>query len=271
MDLKLRGKNALITGGASGIGLGIARVLAGEGVNLAIASRNPDPEAITELELTGVKVEAISADVSQEEQAVGMVEQAIRRFGELDFFINNAAWTWHQPVTHIDNQEWFATLNTNLSAAMWACRTVAKHMIPHRSGVIVIISSTAKFTVGFGETAYRVSKFGLEVLMQNLCVELAPFGIRVNMVTPGHYVTRLTGWDRLDRAKVEAFRDRYIPLRRFGETSELGPAVAFLLSDAVSSYTTGADIVVDGGLHYSPINVITDEEIMALNEQRITE
>ena len=268
MDLKLQGKNALITGGASGIGLGIARALANEGVNLAIASRNPDPEAIAELKRTGVQVEAIAADVSREEHAVGMVEEAVKRFGELDFYVNNAAWAWHQPVTRLESQAWFDTLNTNLSAAMWACRTAARHMIPRRCGGIVIISSTAKFTVGFGEVAYRASKFGLEALMQNLCVELAPFGIRVNMVTPGHYVTRLTGWDRLDRAKVEQFRDRYIPLRRFGETRELGPAVAFLLSDAVSSYTTGADIVVDGGLHHSPINVISDEEIMALNEQK---
>src|SRR5512136_2898099 len=130
MDLKLRGKNALITGGASGIGLGIARVLAGEGVNLAIASRNPDPEVITELKRTGVKVEAISADVSREEQAVGMVEEAVKRFGELDFFVHNAAWTWHQPVTRIESQAWFDTINTNLSAAMWACRSAAKHMIP---------------------------------------------------------------------------------------------------------------------------------------------
>jgi len=265
MDLGLSGKYALITGGSSGIGKGIARVLAQEGVNLGIASRNPDPQAIEELRACGVRVEAIRADVSKEEQAVGMVEEAIKRFGHLDFYINNAAWTWHQPITKIDSESWFNTLNTNLCGAMWASRTVARHMIRRGQGSIVIVSSTCKFTPGYGETAYRVSKFGLTALMQNLCIELAPFGIRVNMVTPGHYVTRMTGWDRLDKAKVEKFRDQYIPMRRYGEPVEVGGAVALLLSDKVSGYTTGADIVIDGGLQHSPVKVISDEEIRALN------
>jgi NAD(P)-dependent dehydrogenase (short-subunit alcohol dehydrogenase family) len=120
MDLEIKGKNCLVTGGASGIGKGIATILAQEGVNLAIASRNPEAKAIEELRAYGTKVESISADVSKEEQAVGMVEKAIEIFGHLDFFVNNAAWAWHEPVTRIDTESWFNTLNTNLSGAMWA-------------------------------------------------------------------------------------------------------------------------------------------------------
>ncbi|MDP6491249.1 MAG: SDR family oxidoreductase [Kiritimatiellia bacterium] len=267
MDLCLTGKNLLITGGSSGIGKGIATVLAQEGVNLAIASRNPDPGAIEELRACGTRVEPIRADVSKEHEAVGMVEEAIRRLGHLDFYVNNAAWTWHQPITKIDSDSWYNTINTNLSAAMWGCRTVARHMIKRRQGSIVIVSSTCKFASAYCETSYRVSKFGLTPLMQNLCVELAPYGIRVNMVTPGHFVTRMTGWDRIDKKKTEQFRDHYIPLRRYGQTTEVGAAVALLLSDKVSGYTTGADIAVDGGLQHSPIKVITDDDIRALNEQ----
>jgi NAD(P)-dependent dehydrogenase (short-subunit alcohol dehydrogenase family) len=266
MDLGILGKNCLITGGSSGIGRGIAGVLAREGVNLAIASRNPDAKVIEELRGFGVKVEPVIADVSKEEQAVGMVEEGIEKLGHLDFYVNNAAWTWHQPITQVETEAWFNTINTNLSGAMWACRTVARHMVARRSGNIVIISSTSKFTPGYTETSYRVSKFGLTALMQNLCIELAPFGIRVNMVTPGHYVTRMTGWDRLDREKVERFRDENIPMRRFGEVAEVGGTVALLLSNKVSGYTTGADVVIDGGLQYRPIKVITDEEIRNLNE-----
>jgi NAD(P)-dependent dehydrogenase (short-subunit alcohol dehydrogenase family) len=266
MDLEIKGKNCLVTGGASGIGKGIATILAQEGVNLAIASRNPEAKAIEELRAYGTKVEPISADVSKEEQAVGMVEKAIEIFGHLDFFVNNAAWAWHEPVTRIDTESWFNTLNTNLSGAMWACRTVSRHMVKRKQGAIVIVSSTAKFSPGYGETAYRASKIGLTSLMQNLCVELAPFGIRTNMVTPGHYVTRMTGWDRIDRKKTEQFRDNYIPMRRFGEPTEVGGAVAFLLSNNASSYVNGADIVIDGGLQHSPIKVISDDEIRSLNE-----
>ncbi len=268
MNLELKDKNLLITGGSSGIGKGIATVLAQEGVNLAIASRNPDPEAIEELRRYGTKVIAIRADVSKQDQAVGMVKEAIEKLGHLDFYVNNAAWAWHQPVTKIDSESWQNTLNTNLTGAMWACQTVSQHMIKRgKGGGIVIISSTCKYTLGYTETAYRVSKFGLEALLQNLAAELAPFGIRVNMVTPGHYVTRLTSWDRIDRAKTERFRDKYIPMRRFGNPIEVGGAVVFLLSEVMSSYITGADIVVDGGMHLQPVNILTDEEIRAFNEE----
>ena len=266
MDLEISGKNALITGGSSGIGLGIATVLAKEGVNLAIASRNPDPEAIEALRAHGTRVEPIRADVSKEEQAVGLVEESIDKLGSLDFYINNAAWAWHQAVTQIDSESWFNTINTNLSGAMWASQTVAKHMIERRKGSIVIISSTSKFTPGYTETSYRVSKFGLTVLLQNLALELAPFGIRVNMVTPGHFVTRMTAWDRIDREKTEQFRDRFIPLQRFGEPEEVGPSVAFLLSEKCAAYITGADIVVAGGMQLSPVKLISDDELRRLNE-----
>ena len=265
MDLHLAGKNCLITGGSSGIGEGIATVLAQEGVNLAIASRNPDSKVIEELRKLGTKVEPISADVSKE-AAVGMVEKAIEMFGHVDFYINNAAWTWHQPVTKIETEAWYKTINTNLSGAMWASRTVARHMINRGKGSIVIISSTAKFFSAYNEVSYRVSKVGLNALMENLAVELAPFGIRVNMVTPGHFVTRMTGWDRLDKELVEKFRDNYVPLRRYGECEEVGGAVALLLSDKYSGYTTGTDVIVDGGLHLTPIKVISDQEIKAMNQ-----
>ena len=266
MDLAIAGKTCLITGGSSGIGLGIAKVLAKEGVNLAIASRNPDPKAIEELKAIGVDVVAVSADVSKEENAVRMVEEAIEKLGHLDFYVNNAAWTWHEPITKLCSESWYSTINTNLSGAVFACRTAARHMVQRGQGSFVIISSTSKFTPGYTETAYRCSKMGLNALMQNLATELAPFGIRSNMVTPGHYVTRMTGWDRLDKKLVEKFRDNYIPMRRYGETEEVGSAVALLLSDKCSGYTTGADIVIDGGLSLSPIKVVSDDEIRGLNE-----
>lgn len=262
MNTGLAGKSALITGGASGIGLGIAHALAEEGVRLAVASRHPDPAAIRQLEEAGAAVLPIAADVSQEAEVVRMVHSAIESLGGLDFYINNAAWTWHQPITRLDSQSWHNTIDTNLTAAVLAAREASRHMIARGSGGIVIIGSTARFTPGYRETAYRISKVGLRALMENLAVELAPFGIRVNMVTPGHYQTRMTS--TVPPAAEQELLG-LIPLHRFGQPIEIGRAVAFLLSDSLSPYTTGSEIVVDGGLHLRPLPNLSAEEARALN------
>jgi glucose 1-dehydrogenase len=262
MDTGLKGKTALITGGSSGIGKGIALALAAEGVHLAIASRNPDPAALDEIAALGGPVTRLVADVSQEDQVVGMVAEAIRALGHLDYYINNAAWTWHQPITRLDSTAWFNTLNTNLSSALWATREVSRHLIARRSGGIVIIGSTARFFPAYTETAYRISKMGLRMLMQNLAIELAPYGVRVNMVTPGHFVTRMTGGIS---AEIEAKLLNIIPAHRFGDPQEIGNAVAFVLSDRLSRYTIGADLVIDGGLTLNPLPLRSPEEIEQLN------
>jgi NAD(P)-dependent dehydrogenase (short-subunit alcohol dehydrogenase family) len=263
METGLRGKTALVTGGSSGIGRGIALVLADEGVDLAIASRNPDPAVIEEIAATGVKVIPIHADLSKEENAIRMVNEAIAGLGHLDFYVNNAAWTWHQPFTKITSEAWYSTINTNLSACMWACREVGKYMISRRSGNIVIIGSTVRFFPSYRETSYRVTKMGLRMLMQNLAIEYAAYGIRVNMVTPGHYVTRMTGG--ITKDIEQKMLDDMIPVHRFGEVREVGNAVAFLLSNQLSGYTVGGDLVIDGGLTLHPLGLYSQDEINNFN------
>jgi len=262
MELGLRSKTALITGGASGIRQGIAQVLAAEVVDLAIASRNPDPAVIDSLRASGVRCVAIPTDVSQETQVMAMVEQAIAALDQLDFYINNAAWTWHQPITQIDATAWSNTLNTNLAACVWACREVAKAMIARRQGSIVIVGSTARFTVAYREALYRMTKVGLHAYMQNLALEMAPYGTRVNMVTPGHFKTRMTG--NIPAAIEDQLRG-LIPAHRFGQPVEVGNAVAMLLSDRVSGYTYGADLLIDGGLSLQPLPFFAADEIYNLN------
>lgn len=262
MDTGLKGKTALITGGSSGIGKGIALALAEEGVHLAIASRNPDPTAVEEIQAKGGKCVRIAADVSQEAQVVSMVEQAIAELGHLDCYVNNAAWTWHQPVTKIDSESWYKTLDTNLSACVWACREVCPHMVERCRGSIVIIGSTARFNPSYRETAYRISKMGLRMYMQNLAIEMAPYGIRVNMVTPGHFKTRLTSNTPED---IEEKLRQLIPAHRFGEPTKVGYAVAMLLSERLSGYTYGADLVIDGGLALRPLPFLSEEELYELN------
>lgn len=237
-------------------------MLASERVNLAIASRNPDEHALNELRTAGVQVVGIQADVSKEDDVVRMVSEAIEAFGTLDFYVNNAAWTWHQPVTKIDTESWMNTLQTNLSGCMWATREVSRHMICRGEGSIVIVGSTVCAFPAYKESSYRVSKMGLKAIMQNLAIELAPHGIRVNMVTPGHFKTRMTSNvpDSIERKLKLA-----IPKHRFGSPREVGNAVAFLLSELLSGYTTGADLVIDGGLTLTPLCFLSADEIREMN------
>jgi len=270
MDTGLKGKNALITGGASGIGFGIAKTLAEEGVNLAVASRNPAPEAVEELKDRGVDAVAFSADVSKEDQIVEMVEKAISHFGQLDLFVNNAAWTWHESITKLTAEAWWSTLQTNVAACVFACREVSRHMIPRQQGSILIIGSTAMFNPLYNETSYRVSKMGLNVFMEVLAVELMLHKIRVNMIVPGAFETRMVTDNDFftastDRGKVSDIIFGEIPMRRIGQPEEVGPAAAFLLSDRLASYVTGETLVVDGGLKLRPLPLYTDDEIRNMN------
>ncbi|MBI4586470.1 MAG: SDR family oxidoreductase [Planctomycetes bacterium] len=262
MDAKLEGKTALITGGTRGIGLHIALALADEGVHVAVASRMPDAGALEAIRSRGVRALAIAADVSREKAILDMVEAALGEFGQLDLFVNNAAVTQHQPFTKINDEAWRATLDTNLSACLWACREVSKHMIRQRRGSILIVGSTAMYTPAPRETVYRIAKAGLKTLMQSTAIELAPFGIRVNLLVPGHYRTRLTAGIP---PEIEERLKKEIPLRRFGDLDECGHAAVMLLSDHLSGYTTGAELIVDGGLHLRPFCFLSDEELRRLN------
>lgn len=250
METGLKGKTALVTGGASGIGLGIAEVLAGEGVHLAVASRNPDPEIVRQLQSKGVRCTSIAADVSREEEVVRMVETAIRELGHLDFFVNNAAWAWHQPVTETTTEAIDNTFNTNLKAFIWGAREAGRHMVSRKQGSIVVIGSTSRLTPIPTQGIYRISKMGLYMHMQQVAIELAPHNIRVNMVTPGHFKTRFTS-DAT--AEVEQMLLKSMLAPQFGNPQDVGNAVAFLLSDRLSPYTWGSDLIIDGGLQHHPV------------------
>lgn len=263
MEAKLRGKTALVTGGTSGIGLAIARALAAEGVRVAVASRNPEVELNTQKSDTSGEPElAITADVSRESDVIRMIDETVSHFGQLDLFVNNAAQALHQPITRIDTASFQKVSDTNLSACLWSCREAARRMILRQTGAILVVGSTSMYTPGPGETVYRITKFGLKAIVQNLAIELAPHGIRANLLVPGHYRTRLTA---NIPTEIEQRLTQQIPLRRFGETNECGSAALFLLSDLLSGYVTGAELVVDGGLSLRPLYFGSDDQLENLN------
>ena len=262
MESGLRGRNALISGGGSGIGRAIALALAAEGVNIAVASNRGEDEALREIESQGVRALHLRVDVSAESDVKAMVEGAIEELGAIDLYVNNAAVARHEPVTRLTTAAWRTTIDTNLSACLWACREICKQMIARGSGSILIIGSTAQFNQAYGEAAYHISKSGLRVFKNALALEMAPHGIRVNLLVPGHFVTPLTAGIS---AGKEAILRGQIPLRRFGSTQELAATAVLLLSDRLSPYTTGAEFVVDGGLHLRPLPMAADEQLIEMN------
>ncbi len=266
MDTGLKGKKALISGGGTGIGFAIAKKLADEAVDVAIVNRNDYPSSTTELKSRGVRVIGICADVSKEEEVVRMVREAIEGLGGLDLYVNNVAAHWDEAALKVTVEGWNNTVASNLSACVFGCREVGRHFVKQRSGSILIIGSTATFTLYPGEISYRVTKTALVPYMEGLSAELAPFNIRVNMITPGLFITRMTEnlafqGETLKRVLAE------IPFHRPGDAyKELAPAAALLLSDKLSSYTTGANLVVDGGIKMRVLRWRTEQELVSMNQ-----
>ncbi len=271
MDLDLRGKNALITGGERGIGREVALALAREGVNIAYCDvkveRGPGSTQ-EQLRGLGVRALAMEVDVSQEPQVVAMVDRAIRELGRLDILVSNAGIIEWEPVTQITLACWNKIIGVNLTGAMLTMREVARHMVANRKGVILFTSSTIQYNPAYKEAAYRVSKTGVQVLAETAAIELAPYGIRVNTVSPG--LIDSPNWAQGVLARVvadpklgEAFMNS-IPLGRLGVPGDVGPAYAFLASDK-ASFATGANIRLDGGFTLRPLTLISRSEIEDMN------
>lgn len=263
IDAGLRGRKALVTGGASGIGRAIAVGLAEAGAEVVIGDKGDATAALGDLEQAGVAGHALAVDVSSESGAVGMVRDAIDLLGGLDLFVNCAAGFWAASVTQLTSETWYRTIDTNLSACVWAGREVARHMLDRRSGAILVVGSTVVVAPSYWGAAYRISKVGLRSYMETLAIELAPFGIRVNMLTPGATDTPLVSGMSAEQRRAAADG---VPLgRREARPEELAMSAVVLLSDRLSPYTTGANLVVDGGLSLRPFPIGDDDAVRAIN------
>ena len=271
MDLGLRNKAVLITGGERGIGRAIALGMAEEGCRVAIADHRLEKgphSTLEELKSKGVEALALSVDVRRENQAVQMVEDTIRAFGHLDVFVNNAGAVRHEPVTKITTDAYRDALDANLSAAIWGCREVCRHMIPRRQGVIILLASTIVLNPGYKEAVYRITKSGIRAYCGTLALEMAPYGIRACTVSPGITDTPLskTGLEPFFGAdpRNEQTLLRSIPLGRLGRPEEVASLVVFLASEK-ASYATGCDVVVDGGFSLRPLILVGQDEIKEMN------
>lgn len=247
VTVRFAGKVALVTGGSSGIGGAVAEKLTSEGAHCAIISRDArKAEAFMARLPDRDKAAWWSADVSDWEQVRQTVEQAAERFGKIDLLVNAAGINIRKPALEYAPQEWKRILDINLTGTFYVCQCAGKIMKETGGGSIVNIGSmTSHFGVPH-VAPYAASKGGVMQLTKALAVEWAPYGIRVNQVSPGYIETPLAS-EVVARKK---YRERIIertPLGRWGTPQDVVSAVAFLLSDE-SEFITGQIFGVDGGI-----------------------
>jgi glucose 1-dehydrogenase len=253
----LKGKNVLVTGGTSGIGQAIAVRFAENGANVAINYlRDPGEASDTEQQVhacvakvrqEGVRDVLVGADVSNEDEVVSMVADAIEQLGGIDVLVNNAGIQISRPSHELSSADFDKVLAVNLRGSFLCAREAIRHFLAEeKPGSIVNISSVHQLIPKPGYLGYSVSKGGMMNLTRTLALEYAAHGIRVNAIGPGATVTPINrAWvdDPVKRAMVTD----HIPMPRAGDADEMAGMVAFLASDD-AGYVTGQTIFVDGGL-----------------------
>jgi NAD(P)-dependent dehydrogenase (short-subunit alcohol dehydrogenase family) len=248
MDLK--DKVAIITGARRGMGKSHALVLAKAGAKVVVSdiSEEDCQEVVKEIEKNGGEALAVKCNVTKKEEVSNLVKKTTERFGRVDILINNAGICQFKPFLELTEEEWDRTLNINLRGYFLCAQAAAKEMIKRKSGVIINIASVAMGQVGKGMAQlvhYCASKGGIVAMTEALAVELAPYNIRVNAISPGAIETPMAEATKQDPKILESTLAK-IPMSRMGRPEEVSNLVLFLSSDS-SSYMTGSTVVIDGG------------------------
>jgi 3-oxoacyl-[acyl-carrier protein] reductase len=243
--MRLQGKTAIVTGGASGFGAGIVKKFASEGAKVMIADINEDAAAAMAAEM-GLFAQYV--DVSANESVALMIDAAIAAFGHVDILVNNAGVT-HHPMAMEDVSE--ADFDRVLGVNVKSVYLTAKHLVPHfkanRHGVILNVASTAAVSPRPRLAWYNASKGWMVTATKSMAVELAPLGIRVNAINPVAGETPLLKtFMGEDTPEIRAKFLATIPLGRFSTPEDMGNAACFLCSDE-ASMITGVALEVDGG------------------------
>ena len=253
----LSGKVALVTGGAMGIGKGIALRLAEAGTSVVIGDLNLDAanKTVEEIKDAGGKAKAIEMDTSKTEDFAKVVKEIIDIFGDIDILVNNAGIYRFMPVVAMSKEMWQKTIDINLTGVFFLAKEVANAMIQAgHGGKIINIASTDAFKPTGNLSHYDASKGGVVMVTKALAQELAPHGINVNAIAPGGIGTPGVGALMADakmtpeqaEAQNKMFLER-LPARRMGEPDDIAKVALFLASEG-SDYMAGSTVIVDGGL-----------------------
>jgi 3-oxoacyl-[acyl-carrier protein] reductase len=246
MDLGLKGKTAIVTGGSLGIGTAVALRLGEEGCNVAINYRRHDAEAkevARKITGMGPKGLAIKADVSSYQDAENMVETVVKEFGELDIMVCNAGINWDGVIWKMTEKQWDTVINVNLKGYFNYNRAAAMVFKDQRHGKIVNISSINGLRGKFAQTNYSASKGGEIAMSKALAKELGKFNVNVNVVAPGMVMTEMA------RSIPPEFLNKAVDetvLGRIASTEDCANLVVFLCSDR-ARHITGEVIKIDGG------------------------
>lgn len=246
MNKRLQGKIAFVSGGGSGIGAATAERFAQEGATVVICGRRKQPldEIVARIKAGGGSAEAIVADVGNEAQFVGALEQTAKKHGSLDILVNNAmAYTWGG-IDGMTTADWHANFTTSVDGTFWGTRTALK-LMGGKGGSIVNISSICGTLGTPYMSGYSAAKAAIINFSRAAAAEGAAAGIRVNVVIPAVVETPATAGMLADEASRKT-TEKLIPMGRVGQSGELANAVLFLASDE-ASYVTGAALPVDGG------------------------
>lgn len=249
---RYEGKNVLISGSTQGIGAACALRMASEGANVIINGRKLDERGqavLDQITAMGQKALFIEADVSQPQNVINLVNQAISQLGGLDVLVNNAGVERNHNFWEVTEEEYDFVIDTNLKGIFFGIQAFVKYcMTQQKSGVVVNMSSVHEEIIFPHFSAYCASKGALKMLMRNLATELAPLNIRINNVAPGAIATPINQ-HLMDTPDSLAKVTNNIPMARLGKPEEVAALVAFLGSDD-ASYITGSTHFVDGGLTY---------------------
>jgi glucose 1-dehydrogenase len=251
--MKLEGKTVLITGGSQGIGQGIALRLAEEGADIVVdyvGNSESADATVAQIQKRGRRALAVQADISSVDHIHSMMKQAVDSFGGVDVLVNNAGVEKHASIWEATEHDYDLVLTINLKGAFFASQAFVQHrMAAKKPGKIINMSSVHEDLPFPHFTSYCASKGGMKMMMRNLSIELAPFGITVNNIAPGAVETPINSALLNDPPKLKALLEN-IPLGRLGQVNDVAGVAAFLAS-ADADYITGATIVVDGGLTWN--------------------
>ena len=248
MDLK--GKVAIVTGSARGIGRGVALRFARDGAQVtvnSVSSTDKGKAVVEEIRNAGGAAIFVQADVSRKADAERLIGDTIKAFGKLDILVSNAGIVIDRPFIESTDDDWTRAIENNLHAFFNVARAALPHMIERKCGRIIATGSCITEVADFGSNHYSVctaSKGGITAMLRPIAAEVAKHGITVNAVSPGYIKTEMLG--EIDPAGLESTL-RIIPMRRYGSAEDIAAAMAFLASDE-AGYITGQVLRVNGGM-----------------------
>ena len=247
-----KNKTAIVTGGGQGIGKAIVQAFSHHEANVVIAEKDEEAglEVVEWLSAKGGKKEGlhfVACDVSKEEEVHQLTEETIRKYGRIDYLVNNAGLSRFKPFLELSVAEWDEVLNTNLRGAFLCAKYAAPYLKKTQKGSIINIASTRALMSEPDSEAYAASKGGLVALTHALALSLGP-EVRVNAISPGWIEVR--DWKKKSQRKEvnhSQEENRQHPAGRVGEPEDIGRAVVFLCSGE-AGFITGQNIVIDGGM-----------------------